>query len=1066
MSEFQTSHSPTHGGSAATGPVPVRVSIVMPAYNHESYVEAALESVRTQTLADWELIVIDDGSTDRTYDVIRNYVDSARDPRVRILRQRNAGSHATINRGLELATAPYLAILNSDDCFAPDRLERLCAIAEQHVGDLFAVTAVRLIDGSGAAVGPGHRMYGWWRMYAQMLDVIRSTRQTSSHPFRDALLWGNFTITTSNFFFSRGLYQRLGPFRRFRYVLDWEYAIRVSLRCPDSLVFLSDECLLDYRLHGQNTIFGGAIRNHIEASYLLRSSQRSIARSGDVLPEHAVRRVRYLDRFVRQEQARIHARDSAISRHKLEMTEAHVGKLDLLATELHRKLASAETTTAALVALVESCPPPDPSEIGLDSLLATLERSVKHLVVERDAAMPLRLRLEATVQSQRTTLDDMARELSAMRNSRWWRAGAPLRWVMRFLRQGVRRLRGCLRTRLRLGPAATYAGRDTTTLRQDNGAGTDRGTMGATAAFIAEGSRIPQSPLCTDAYAQWLADEEKEKRLATVSARVPESGSPLVPRRSIVFVASTRDASRETLSAFILSVCAQVDEHWELLLAEDRTTDPGLRELIETHALRDSRIHRVAGAIRGSSGAAATENFAARPAEFVVLVEPGIELEPTALLVLARAIEAHPGADVLYSDHDHLDASALRCLPRFKPDWSPTLLWTTDYIGGLVCVRRALLDAVGIMDCADIGDSCHRLILRIASRVRQVHHIPRVLYHRRLEETRIDEHPVPVDEHATSEAIANFLGARYGSYCSHLERGREGGVVVPRFRLPPDSVASIIIPTRDRVDLLQPCVASILELSSWRQFEILILDNNSIERETARYLTEIAAREARVRTIPAHIPFNWSKLNNLGRKAAQGNVLLFLNNDTRVLSPDWLERLMEVALLPDVATVGPMLLFEDMTIQHAGVVVGMGGWADHVYRTNAPTDNSSPFVASTLARNVLANTGAAMAIASSQFDRLGGFDESFEICGSDVEIGIRAHKKGLLNVYLAGVCLLHLESKTRSPHVPEVDFIQSDLKYAPYRLGGDPYYNPNLGLGSTTPVPSYPAQRALGSTSV
>lgn len=1064
MNEFQMHGSPTHGGSAATGPTPARVSIVMPAYNHESYVEAALDSVRAQTLAEWELIVIDDGSTDRTYDVIRSYADSSRDPRVRFLSQRNAGSHATINRGLELATAPYLAILNSDDCFAPDRLERLCAIAEQHVGDLFAVTAVRLIDGSGAAVGPGHRMHGWWRMYAQMLEVFRSARLTSANPFRDALLWGNFTISTSNFFFSRGLYQRLGSFRRFRYVLDWEYALRVSLQCPDSFVFLDDACLLDYRLHGQNTIFGGAIRNHIEASHLLRTTQRSIARSGDVIPEHAVRRVRYLDRFIRQEQTRIHIRDATASWHKLELTEAHVGKLDRLAAELHGKLSSAETTTATLVGLVESRPPPAPSEVGLEALLATLERAVKHLVVERDTALPPRSRLEETLQSQRAALEEMARELSAMRNSRWWRAGAPLRWTMRLLRKGGRRLRGGLRTRFRVGLAAICAGRNTTTVGEGYGPETDRGAMGAAAPFAADGSRIHRSPLCTYAYAQWLADEEAE-RLAMVSARTRTASPPLVARRPIAFVAPTRDTSPESLSAFLRSICAQVDEDWELFLADDRAADSGVRELVEAHARCDGRIHRVSGASRGSSGAEGMGNFAVQSAEFIVFVEPGIELEPTALRVLAQALAAHPGADVLYSDHDHLDASALRCLPRFKPDWSPTLLWTTDYIGGLVCVRRALLDAAGILGCADIGDSCRRLVLRIASHVRQVHHIPDVLYHRRLPDGRTGEHPMPVDDEATSDAVAKFLGTRYGSHFSHLEHSRERGIVVPRFRLPPDCVASIIIPTKDRVDLLQPCVASILELSSWQQFEILILDNNSIERETARYLTEITAREARVRAMPAHIPFNWSKLNNLGRTAARGNVLLFLNNDTRVLSPDWLERLMEVALLPDVATVGPMLLFEDMTIQHAGVVVGMGGWADHIYRTNAPTDNSSPFVASTLSRNVLANTGAAMAIASSQFDRLGGFDESFEICGSDVEIGIRAHKKGLLNVYLASVCLLHLESKTRTPHVPEVDFIQSNLKYAPYRFGGDPYYNPNLGLASTTPAPSYAARRALGSRS-
>jgi glycosyltransferase involved in cell wall biosynthesis len=1042
MSASPIRHAPAPASGTVNGAIQARVSIVMPAYNHASYVVAALDSVRAQTLAEWELVIIDDGSTDGTYEVITGYLDRARDPRIRLFRQRNAGSHATINRGLALATARYLAILNSDDCFAPDRLERLCAIAERRGGDLFAVTAIRLIDGSGATVGPGHPMYGWWRMYTQMLEVYQSARLMSTSPFRDALLWGNFTITTSNFFVSRGLFQRLGPFRRFRYVLDWEYAIRVALRCPDSFVFLDDEHLLDYRLHGQNTIFGGAIRNHIEASYLLRSTQRSIARSGRVIPEYAVRRVRYLDRFIRQEQARIHDRDLATREHKLALTEAHVQKLDQLAARLQEKIASAETTATELVCLVESqLVPPVPSQLGLEALLATLRTAVE--------------RREETLRSQLATIEVLGRELSAMRDSRWWRVGAPLRWATRFLRRAGSRLRASWLERFRLAGATMSASQDTTIWRNGGRATPDRGAARQHGASTAKSGRIARSPLCTDAFAQWLTEDERRLAFISASARTTDRTASSPP--PIALLVPSHNAKAEQLSALLASICNQINPSWELAIVDDGASGPEVRHVVEAFALRDGRIRFLAGTISGRAIDAAIGMPAAQSPGFVVFIEPGIELAPTALLHLERAIEMHPGADVFYSDHDHLDAAGLRCLPRFKPDWSPTLLWTADYIGGLVCFRRALLDASDLPHCAGIGDSSYRLTLRIASHARQVCHVPEVLYHRRLPADRFDELASLADDEVTRDAVAAFLDARYASFFSHIEHGVGAGVFVPRFRVPTDCVASIIIPTKDRIDLLSPCVASICELSTWRQFEILILDNNSTEIETAQYLSELAAREPRVRVIPANIPFNWSKLNNAGRRAARGEVLIFLNNDTRVLSADWLERLMEVALLPDVATVGPMLLFEDGTIQHAGVVVGMGGWADHVYRTCAAADDLSPYVASTMARNVLANTGAAMAIASGRFDLLGGFDESFEICGSDVEIGIRAHRRGLFNVYLPSVRLFHLESKTRSPHVPEGDFIQSDIKYAPYRLGGDPYYNPNLSLASTTPMPRYPA---------
>jgi hypothetical protein len=157
-----------------------------------------------------------------------------------------------------------------------------------------------------------------------------------------------------------------------------------------------------------------------------------------------------------------------------------------------------------------------------------------------------------------------------------------------------------------------------------------------------------------------------------------------------------------------------------------------------------------------------------------------------------------------------------------------------------------------------------------------------------------------------------------------------------------------------------------------------------------------------------------------------------------------------------------MLLYPDGTIQHAGVVVGMGGWADHVFKGAAVTHFPSPFVSSVVPRNVLANTGACVAIATSRFDELGGFDEAFEICGSDVELGIRAHNRGYQNVYLPDVQLYHLESKTRSASVPQNDFEQSSLKYAPYRIQGDPFYNPNLDPFSVNPVPRTPSPANQG----
>ncbi len=181
-------------------------------------------------------------------------------------------------------------------------------------------------------------------------------------------------------------------------------------------------------------------------------------------------------------------------------------------------------------------------------------------------------------------------------------------------------------------------------------------------------------------------------------------------------------------------------------------------------------------------------------------------------------------------------------------------------------------------------------------------------------------------------------------------------------------------------------------------------------------------------------------------------MLVFLNNDTEAVTPDWLVRLVENALREDVGTCGPLLLYGDLTIQHAGVVVGMGGWADHVFKGFAPVHHQHLFVSPILRRDVLAVTGACMAVARDRFAQLGGFDETFQVCGSDVELCLRAHRAGLLNVYVAEARLIHHESKTRDARVvPEGDFVRSAEAYHPYRTDGDPMFNPNLDLYSATP---------------
>lgn len=261
---------------------------------------------------------------------------------------------------------------------------------------------------------------------------------------------------------------------------------------------------------------------------------------------------------------------------------------------------------------------------------------------------------------------------------------------------------------------------------------------------------------------------------------------------------------------------------------------------------------------------------------------------------------------------------------------------------------------------------------------------------------------------------------------------------------------TIVMPMKDKADLSDACINSILEKSTYKNYEILILDNNSEENETFQWFDKIKAYQ-NIKVIKAEFDFNWSKLNNLGIESSDSDVYIFLNNDTLLITPDWMERIAEDALRPDVGIVGGLLLYDDNTIQHAGVVLGMNDFADHIYKQETFAYSDTIFVSPFAKRNVMAVTGACMAVSKDTLDMIGTFNDTFIICGSDVEMCIRSYKKGLKNIYDPYVRLYHLESKSRDSYIPQIDFEMSIKHYAPYRIEGDPYFNENLSPKYTTP---------------
>lgn len=505
------------------------------------------------------------------------------------------------------------------------------------------------------------------------------------------------------------------------------------------------------------------------------------------------------------------------------------------------------------------------------------------------------------------------------------------------------------------------------------------------------------------------------------------------------------------LDKAIESIESQAYRNWELCIADDASTDPQVKDYLLSK--RSDRVKIVfLEENRGISGAS---NAAASLAsgDYLVLMDNDDAISRNALLELFTCASVSH-ADILYSDNDVIDGKGNRLAVLHKPDWSPDLLLSQMYVGHLLAFRRSLFNEVGGFRADYDGSQDYDLLLRMTTKTNAIQHIAKVLYSWRALESSTATNPgsKPYAQVAGQKAIQNYLDSLHGKGTCKVDETDNLFVYDVRFPIPEGTLASIIIPTKDHVEDLRAAISSIFEMTDYPSFEIIILDNNSSDPQTKQYFDEVKKQYDNVRIVPAHYQFNWSKLNNQGIHESNGDVFVFLNNDVTVLSRDWLTRLVENALRPEIGAVGGLLLYPDGTIQHAGVVIGMGGWADHVYKGMKPLHNGNPFISPIVSRNVSAVTGACMALSRATVDKIGGFDEEFIVCGSDVEICLRAMKYGLYNLYDAQVRLTHFESKTRdAKDIPEIDFRLSDAMYRPFRASGDPYYNRNLDYMSCEP---------------
>lgn len=524
------------------------------------------------------------------------------------------------------------------------------------------------------------------------------------------------------------------------------------------------------------------------------------------------------------------------------------------------------------------------------------------------------------------------------------------------------------------------------------------------------------------------------------------------------------DASEQSLRDCLDSVLRQAWQKWELCVADDASPAPHVAKVLAEYALCDPRVRIARRERNGGVCEASNTALAMARGDLVVVVDPDGELRPHALLRLAEIGAADPDLAILYCDEDKIDREGKRFDPDFKPDWNPDLLCSQDYIRHLAAIRTVLAREAGGFRAGFEGSQTHDLVLRCSERVaaRQIRHISGILYHQHA----VGGPNAPLRDYGSDAAAA---GAR--AVAEHLERiGSAAGVetVDPlsglyRVRWPipkPAPKISLIIPTKDHVDLLRNCVESILARSTYPDFELVVVDNQSSEGDALAYLRELSGRPG-IRVLRYGAPFNYSAINNWAASQCDGQLLGLVNNDVEVISPDWLEEMAGFAVRSDTGAVGAMLYYPDDTIQHAGVLLGINGVAGHVY-SGMPRGYHGYRERALVAQNLSVVTGACLLVRREVFEAVGGLDEKLPVEFNDVDFCLRVRQRGYRNVWTPFAELYHLESASRSRNnaparqariTDEVAFM---LERWYDVLRADPAYNPNLSLQSRNFEPAFP----------
>ncbi|HRH41875.1 MAG TPA: glycosyltransferase family 2 protein [Pyrinomonadaceae bacterium] len=514
--------------------------------------------------------------------------------------------------------------------------------------------------------------------------------------------------------------------------------------------------------------------------------------------------------------------------------------------------------------------------------------------------------------------------------------------------------------------------------------------------------------------------------------------TPLISLISPIYQSDT-----SLIDSTIKSVINQSYENWELYLICNSTLSSEIKRFLNRYLRQNPKIKLLTLDNNFEISKHLNEGLKLAQGEFVGILHNHDELAPNALFENVLLLKQHPQAEMIYSDEDTINLEGIRSNPHFKPDWSPDFFYSSMYTNNFCIYRRSLMNKVGGFRPEFETEQVCDLVLRLIEKTTHIFHIPKVLYHQGNNEIKSKNHEYAIK--ALSEHFKRI----------NIEAEVNFGLTENLFRIKRkinyEPKISIIIPTSDKVDFLENCINSIQKHSTYRNYEIIVVDNNSSLNETLEYFEQISNRN-NIKIIKYQKPFNFSAINNFAANHASGELLLFLNNDTEVISKDWLESMVEHAIRPEVGAVGARLLYFNETIQHAGIITGISKIAGHSHKYYS-RNHAGYFSRAKAIQNVSAVTGACLMMKNELFKSIGGFNqEDLPVAFNDIDLCLRIKQQNLLIVYTPYSELYHYESASRGSDQTKENSqrFQKEIKYMLEKWGdilkSDPYYNPNLTL--------------------